>query len=207
MPPPLGLTRLDRETRRRLSYLHFHLHFVIVERSDGTSSIHWRDVCAACSARRVRYGMEAASRALSQIDFGALAERGTAPGLDDEAPPPGWTTTTRLARMATTRKGPIDRPAVYERDAGICHLCGRPVDPRDFHLDHVIPLVDGGPHTADNLKVAHPVCNRQKEADRVDAARAERDELRDRAIAALLAARRQAERGRLVAKAGEATLR
>lgn len=58
----------------------------------------------------------------------------------------------------------IDRSAIFERDKGVCHICSATVDPEKYHLDHVIPLVLGGDHTASNLKVAHPRCNLQKGA-------------------------------------------
>jgi len=54
------------------------------------------------------------------------------------------------------RTGRIDRQAIYERDHGICGICGKPVPADDFHLDHIDPV---GPHAPENLRVAHPLCN------------------------------------------------
>lgn len=68
----------------------------------------------------------------------------------------------RRAAKQTTEVEPIDRMAVYERDQGRCGICGDPVDVRAFHLDHVIPLCKGGPHTYANVQVAHPLCNIRK---------------------------------------------
>lgn len=64
----------------------------------------------------------------------------------------------------------LDYAAIAERDQDICHICKEPVDlavdtyhPRSRTFDHVIPLVKGGPHTADNVKVAHRLCNVRKD--------------------------------------------
>jgi hypothetical protein len=57
-----------------------------------------------------------------------------------------------------------------------CHICKEPIDlnaPRKsgdpgwekgLHIDHVIPIVKGGPDTLDNVKPAHGVCNVSKSA-------------------------------------------
>lgn len=58
----------------------------------------------------------------------------------------------------------INRVSIYERDGGRCHLCGRFVSRKKFTLDHLVPLVLGGDHTAANVKVAHGVCNSRKGA-------------------------------------------
>lgn len=73
------------------------------------------------------------------------------------------------ARRRALKKGApviekIDRAAIIERDRNICHLCRLPVEPHDIHLDHVVPLARGGNHTADNLAVAHSLCNARKGA-------------------------------------------
>lgn len=54
---------------------------------------------------------------------------------------------------------PVDRWVVYERDGGICHICLEMTDPRNWHMDHVIPLARGGAHAYDNVAVSHPACN------------------------------------------------
>lgn len=59
----------------------------------------------------------------------------------------------------------VDRAVVWERDEGICGICGAAADPGDWHLDHVIPLARGGAHTMGNVQVSHPVCNMRKGAN------------------------------------------
>jgi 5-methylcytosine-specific restriction endonuclease McrA len=56
----------------------------------------------------------------------------------------------------------IDRQLVWERDEGICGICGESVDHADFHIDHIKPLALGGEHSYANVQVAHPFCNLSK---------------------------------------------
>lgn len=59
-----------------------------------------------------------------------------------------------------------DRAVIYERDKFKCYLCGKHVDvslpyPDAWgpSLDHVVPQSHGGSHDADNLRLAHLMCN------------------------------------------------
>jgi 5-methylcytosine-specific restriction endonuclease McrA len=58
----------------------------------------------------------------------------------------------------------VFRSVVFRRDAGICGICGLVVDPDNWHLDHVIPLAQGGEHSYVNTQVSHPACNIKKGA-------------------------------------------
>lgn len=61
---------------------------------------------------------------------------------------------------------------LFNRDAGVCYLCGNLCDWRDMadgnagdkypSIDHVIPLSKGGTHTWDNVKLACRRCNWEK---------------------------------------------
>ena len=62
---------------------------------------------------------------------------------------------------------------VYERDHGICQICGKPVDWNDKSwrddfgalyptIDHITAFANGGGHTWDNVQLAHAVCNSYK---------------------------------------------
>lgn len=56
----------------------------------------------------------------------------------------------------------IDRNAIIARDNSTCYLCGASLNKREITLDHVIPLVRGGAHTAQNLRVCCRICNVRK---------------------------------------------
>lgn len=58
------------------------------------------------------------------------------------------------------------RARVYERDGGICQICGYPTEQEGGYnsdtypsLDHITPRSQGGTHTTDNLRTAHRRCN------------------------------------------------
>lgn len=56
----------------------------------------------------------------------------------------------------------VDLKVVWERDKGICCLCGLKADVNDWWLEHLIPLSRGGTHQYSNVGVSHPPCNRLK---------------------------------------------
>lgn len=70
-------------------------------------------------------------------------------------------TAKRNYQIASGSVEPINRNLVWERDAGICGICGDSVEGK-WHMDHIIPLSLGGSHTYDNVQVSHPRCNIQK---------------------------------------------
>ncbi len=71
-------------------------------------------------------------------------------------------------RRARRRNAPIiekiDRKAVIERDNWTCYLCLQICTSQNVTLDHVVPLLRGGTHTVDNLRVACRSCNSSKGA-------------------------------------------
>lgn len=54
------------------------------------------------------------------------------------------------------------RRELWERDGGVCGICGELADPGRFHLDHIVPDARGGQLHPDNLRVAHPRCNQSR---------------------------------------------
>lgn len=70
----------------------------------------------------------------------------------------------RRARKREALVEDVRRGVVWERDGGICGICGKPADKTSWHLDHVVPLARGGLHTYENVQVAHPRCNIAKGA-------------------------------------------
>lgn len=50
-----------------------------------------------------------------------------------------------------------------------CGICGEPIDytlpylhPREFVVDHIVPLIKGGPDTLANKQASHRECNSKK---------------------------------------------
>lgn len=66
----------------------------------------------------------------------------------------------------------ISLRGLFERDGGICQICGKKTDAHDIvnghigrlypTLDHIIPLSKGGTHTWNNVQLAHMACNAGK---------------------------------------------
>lgn len=75
----------------------------------------------------------------------------------------------RRAKVRASEVEKIDRLAIYDRDGGLCHICGKRVSARSFTLDHLVPIARGGPHIATNVRVAHKSCNSRRGADRLPA--------------------------------------
>ena len=79
----------------------------------------------------------------------------------------------RLNRFNIIDKG-ITLSKLYERDGGVCQICGGVCDWNDYRhnengifiagnlypsKDHMIPLSEGGLHSWDNIRLAHRICN------------------------------------------------
>lgn len=69
---------------------------------------------------------------------------------------------TRRARLIDAFIEAVDPVRVWERDNGVCHICGLPADPARWDMEHVVPLARGGQHCYANVRVSHPVCNYRK---------------------------------------------
>lgn len=83
----------------------------------------------------------------------------------------------RRLRLLGRYNEEITLPRLYQRDGGICYLCGKPCNWQDFEIrddgtfiagdwypsiDHVVALHDGGAHAWDNVRLAHRWCNSKK---------------------------------------------
>lgn len=75
----------------------------------------------------------------------------------------------RRASLAQVATEFIDFEYVCRRDKWICQLCNTPVeqglnrrDPYGASLDHILPIVRGGPHIYANVQLAHLRCNMKK---------------------------------------------
>lgn len=47
---------------------------------------------------------------------------------------------------------------LLDRDGPNCMLCHKPLDGK-ITIDHIIPVIQGGPHTMNNVQLAHQKCN------------------------------------------------
>jgi 5-methylcytosine-specific restriction endonuclease McrA len=75
----------------------------------------------------------------------------------------------RQARKAAVVVEPVSYRAIWERDQGICYLCGGGIEPSDVHYDHVVPLSKGGAHSMANIRATHSICNLRKKDKIIDA--------------------------------------
>lgn len=80
----------------------------------------------------------------------------------------------RRKAMAQNRGVPYTRDMVIERDSEflqlehpVCYLCDEPILERGkaLHIDHVIPIVEGGLDCFTNVACTHATCNLTREKD------------------------------------------
>ncbi len=79
------------------------------------------------------------------------------------------TTKRRALKRGASSAVTFTREYIMERDNYRCHICGKRVKPGDAHLDHLIPLSAGGPHTPENVRLAHSFCNLSRHTGRLPA--------------------------------------
>ena len=63
------------------------------------------------------------------------------------------------------RRKPVtlkERRLIRNQQAKHCNTCPRFLDLREFHIDHVIPLADGGSDTFDNKQALCIACHLKK---------------------------------------------
>lgn len=58
---------------------------------------------------------------------------------------------------------------IWRSQVGVCDFCGKKVNPKNWHADHLVPLSKGGNHTHRNLAVTHPKCNMSRGNGRISA--------------------------------------
>lgn len=70
----------------------------------------------------------------------------------------------RIALLRGVEHQPYTRREIYERDNGICRICGEPLPYASggFALDHIVPIALGGPDTPANIQLTCQPCNREK---------------------------------------------
>lgn len=73
---------------------------------------------------------------------------------------------TKRAKANGKYDNSITLEKLYKRDKGICYLCGKHLSLKTYYnaptaptIEHVIPIVKGGTHTWDNVRLACRQCN------------------------------------------------
>ncbi len=75
-----------------------------------------------------------------------------------EMPSPSVIRLRRFVKVPYARRVPLNRRAVFLRDANTCQYCGRTAE----NLDHVVPKSQGGLHTWENVVASCRRCNSKK---------------------------------------------
>lgn len=57
---------------------------------------------------------------------------------------------------------PVKARRIFDRSEGHCHWCHKPLDPENYHIDHVVAVRDGGSNDESNLVAACPDCNGER---------------------------------------------
>jgi len=80
---------------------------------------------------------------------------------------PGWALRNRENQRRRRRFDgePVSYSAILAKWGMVCHICSSEIESvDDLHFDHVIPLAKEGPHSEDNIRPSHALCNLRKGA-------------------------------------------
>lgn len=55
----------------------------------------------------------------------------------------------------------LDIEKLFSHQRGCCAICKLPLG-KSFHIDHIVPIVRGGPNSPKNLQLLHQKCNQEK---------------------------------------------
>lgn len=95
----------------------------------------------------------------------------------NKANPEKMNAAARKRRAVKLQNGwePYTEAQVLERYGVTCYICAAPIDPQmprrigkengwelGLHIDHVVPIVSGGPDTLENVRPTHAICNMKK---------------------------------------------
>lgn len=73
-----------------------------------------------------------------------------------------------LMRHPAPRANRAELQALWDRQRGLCGLTGVPIGDERPHLDHIVPVAEGGTSTIDNLHFTHPLANMAKNSHSVE---------------------------------------
>jgi HNH endonuclease len=79
---------------------------------------------------------------------------------------PGWALRNRENQRRRQSNGEsVSYSAIIAKWGMVCHICSGEIESvDDLHFDHVIPLAKEGPHSEDNIRPSHALCNLRKGA-------------------------------------------
>jgi len=67
-----------------------------------------------------------------------------------------------LLKLREAYVPPLNNPALFRRDTGLCLYCGETFHERDLSRDHVTPVIQGGQDSWNNVVTACRRCNNHK---------------------------------------------
>ena len=67
-------------------------------------------------------------------------------------------------RAFSAKSSAAIREGLYKVQQGQCAICRRRMAKGDFHIDHIVPVADGGSNEMQNLQLLCPRCNTSKGA-------------------------------------------
>lgn len=109
----------------------------------------------------------------------AKEDRDQKNGMDGGNPDIRRGTVPKADRSRPFRRSdaPAKTQRIFDRDEGKCHWCraelvttieqGQPLPPNFFHVDHVIPICDGGTNDEDNLVASCADCNHKRARNQI----------------------------------------
>lgn len=80
----------------------------------------------------------------------------------------------RRELLANAEREPYTREEIIQRDSEriggelvcICQICNEPIwDLKELHIDHIIPIIEGGADAPHNVRAAHKKCNISRPKD------------------------------------------
>jgi 5-methylcytosine-specific restriction endonuclease McrA len=124
-----------------------------------------RGLCRACYRRDHYLRNKDHENASAQSYYAANAERRRAGAVAWRKANPIKRREAQARRKSRMGSDPVDYAVLLAEYGMFCHICSLViVDESDLHFDHVIPLSLGGPHSAENIRPAHALCNIRKGA-------------------------------------------
>jgi 5-methylcytosine-specific restriction endonuclease McrA len=154
----IGLVALTSSERQRRYHESHKNDPAWLERKRAKSRASYRRNKSKSIARSQRWA--GANRERTQLASRSFYWR----NVTDERLRVAEKTRRRRALMLATAVEPIDYSIIVRDSLGICAICDGPVINEPAHIDHIVPLAEGGTHTYNNLQFTHARCNLAKGA-------------------------------------------